>query len=344
MSSGSTTDSDADSGAVARTAKRYAGQWHYRPSERIATSPVFQWPPKLQAALRWFMARWLVLGENLIIAILSTVTWLYFHPPMEQIKTFALDWFALMYLRNFILITVVAGGLHLLLHVRRTQGNRLRFDLRDFATRARAFTFDHQVRDNMFWTLGSGVFFWTSYEAVMLWAMANGYAPMLSFQEHPVWFIGLLLLTPLWISFHFYFVHRALHWPPLYKLAHALHHRNTNVGPWSGLSMHPVEHLLWMSSVLIHWLVAAHPIHIVFHMQHQALTAATSHAGFEGLLIKDRRALALGNFHHQLHHRYFECNYGNLEVPWDKCFGSFHDGTEAAHSAFVRRRRHRARN
>ena len=103
--------------------------------------------------------------------------------------------------------------------------------------------------------------------------------------------------------------------------------------------MHPVEHLLFFSSILIHWILSAHPIHILFHMQHQALTAVTSHAGFEALLVKDRNALALGNFHHQMHHRYFECNYGNLEVPWDKVFGSFHDGTEQSHEQFVKRRR-----
>jgi lathosterol oxidase len=32
---------------------------------------------------------------------------------------------------------------------------------------------------------------------------------------------------------------------------------------------------------------------------------------------------------HQLHHRYFDCNYGSNETPWDKIFGSFHDGTGA---------------
>jgi sterol desaturase/sphingolipid hydroxylase (fatty acid hydroxylase superfamily) len=31
-----------------------------------------------------------------------------------------------------------------------------------------------------------------------------------------------------------------------------------------------------------------------------------------------------------LHHRYFECNYGTAEMPWDRWFGSFHDGSEAA--------------
>jgi sterol desaturase/sphingolipid hydroxylase (fatty acid hydroxylase superfamily) len=191
----------------------------------------------------------------------------------------------------------------------------------------------------MFWTLASGVAFWTAYEVLMLWAMANGYAPILSWVDNPLSFILLIFLTPVWISFHFYWIHRWLHWPPLYKLAHALHHRNTNVGPWSGLSMHPVEHLLFFSSVLVHWIVAAHPIHILFHMQHQALTAATSHTGFEGLLVKDKNRLALGTFHHQMHHRYFECNYGNLEMPWDSWFGSFHDGTEESHEHFKERRR-----
>jgi lathosterol oxidase len=58
-----------------------------------------------------------------------------------------------------------------------------------------------------------------------------------------------------------------------------------------------------------------------------ALLAITTHTGFEGVLFRNKKRLHLGMFHHQIHHRYFECNYGNLDVPWDKLFGSFHDGT-----------------
>jgi sterol desaturase/sphingolipid hydroxylase (fatty acid hydroxylase superfamily) len=47
-------------------------------------------------------------------------------------------------------------------------------------------------------------------------------------------------------------------------------------------------------------------------------------------MIKDRKRLNAGDFFHQLHHRYFECNYGTAEMPWDKVFGSFHDGSEEA--------------
>lgn len=330
---------DTQTGSNRSSSSRFAQQWNYRPAEPIATSPLFHWPLDTTQIARWFAARWLVLGENLIIAALAFLSWFFFQPSLEETRNLEFGWFAQMFVRNAVLIIVVAGGLHWLLHSRKIQGDTLKFDPRALNASGRRFTLNTQLRDNVFWTLSSGVFFWTTFEALMLWAMANGYAPILPWTQNPFWFIALFFLTPLWISFHFYWVHRALHWPALYKLAHSLHHRNTNVGPWSGLSMHPLEHLLFFSSVLIHWIVAAHPIHILFHMQHQALTAVTSHAGFEALLVKDRSTVALGNFHHQMHHRYFECNYGNLEVPWDKLFGSFHDGSEESHDQFTRRRR-----
>lgn len=323
---------------------RFARQWHYRPTVPILTSPLFQWPPQPRQMGRWFADRWFTFGENLIIVALAVLVWHVFEKPLAGLQTFEAKWFGLVFVRNAVLMTIVAGGLHLLLYIRRSQGKELKFDPRDFVHKGKVFTFNNQVLDNMFWTLGSGVFFWTVYECLMLWAMANGYSPVLHWADNPVWFVLLFLLTPMWISFHFYWIHRLLHWPPLYKLAHALHHRNTNIGPWSGFSMHPIEHILFLSSVLIHWIVAAHPIHILFHLQHQALTAATSHTGFDALLVKNKKSIELGNFHHQMHHRYFDCNYGNLEIPWDKVFNSYHDGTELSHSRFLEKRRSRLGN
>jgi len=317
----------------------FARQWHYRPDVPIQVSPFFTWPLSPRRMLRWVTDRWLALAENAILAVLATFCWFFLQPPFEQTRTLAVDWIAAVYLRNLVLMILVAGGLHLYFYSWKRQGRDRKFDARDLKANSRSFTFGSQTLDNMLWTLASGVTVWTAYEVLMLWVMANGYAPLLSAVDNPLLFAVLLFLTPVWISFHFYWIHRWLHWPPLYKAAHALHHRNTNVGPWSGLSMHPIEHLLFFSSVLIHALIAAHPIHILFHMQHQALTAATSHTGFEGLLVADKNRLALGTFHHQMHHRYFECNYGNLEMPWDRWFGSFHDGTETAHEKMKTRRR-----
>ena len=47
----------------------------------------------------------------------------------------------------------------------------------------------------------------------------------------------------------------------------------------------------------------------------------------------------MGDFFHQLHHRYFECNYGELTSPLDKWFGSFHDGTQKTHDKLFKSNR-----
>ncbi len=317
--------------AAAAKAKPRRSHWAHRPPLPIGVSPVFRWPPDPVAIVRWFWRSWFPASEKLIILGFAAASWALLPPP-ERAAEIGAGWIAWIWLRNLGLMTLVAGGLHLWLYTFRRQGDDLRYDSRDLIASHRAFTFGSQVGDNMFWTLASGVTVWTAYEALMIWALANGYAPLLAWDDNPVWFVLLFFLLPVWETVWFYWIHRLLHWPPLYRVAHAVHHRNSNVGPWSGLSMHPIEHVLYLGSVMIHWVVAAHPVHILFHLQYFTLSAATTHAGFAGLSAGGRNRLPLGTFHHQLHHRYFECNYGGLEIPWDKWFGTFHDGTPESHA------------
>ena len=60
------------------------------------------------------------------------------------------------------------------------------------------------MKDNMFWTLVSGVAVWTFYEGLMLWALANGYAPSLDTSTQWPWLILLVLLIPVWETTHFF--------------------------------------------------------------------------------------------------------------------------------------------
>jgi len=315
-------------------------EWNYTPDLPLGVSPLWQWPPKPLAVLRWYWDGWFLITVNLIILGLSIASWVWFSPSLETAQTLAFSWILQIILRNLALLVTVAGGLHLYFYTFRNQGNDLKYDAREFAKKGRMFTLNNQVLDNIFWSCTSGVLVWSAYEVLMFWCFANGYLSLLSWETNPIWFVAIFFLIPIWESFYFYWIHRWLHWPPLYRVAHALHHRNTNVGPWSGLSMHPIEHIIYFGSVLIHWVIASHPLHMMFHLQFYALSAVTTHTGFEELFIKNKKRLRLGMFHHQMHHRYFECNYGNLDVPWDILFGSFHDGTPEAKE----RMRHRLKN
>lgn len=302
--------------------------WHHTPDQPVALSPFFDWPPSISRNINWLRRTWISISIRTVILFLAIFTWLFLQPEIDRATVFRFDWIAEIYLRNLGFMLTVAGGLHLWLYRYRKQGNDERFDSRELSESSR-YTFGNQVHDNVFWTLASGVTIWTAFEVVTFWGYANGYVSNLLWGENPVWFILIFLLQPIWGSFHFYWIHRALHRPPLYRIAHSLHHRNINIGPWSGMSMHPIEHLLYLSSGMIHWIVASHPVHFLFHMQMKALEAATSHAGYQRLLISDKVSFDLGDFFHHLHHRFFECNYGTLEMPWDRWFGTFHSGTEA---------------
>lgn len=313
--------------------------WNHLPANLpIQTSPMFQWPPRPIAALRWWLVSWFLISEKLVIAMTALACWQWLQPPLEQAVTLSWTWILPMYARNLVLMTAVAGVLHLFFYSFTAQGKQLRYDARPLKEAGKQFTLGGQIKDNLFWTLASGVTVWTAYEVLLIWAMANGYAPVLAWSDNPVWFIALFWLIPIWESFWFYWIHRLLHVPFFYRHVHAIHHRNVNVGPWSGLSMHPVEHVIFLGSCLIHFLVPSNPVHVLYHLQFSCLTAATTHSGFEGLLVKNKNRLKLGTFHHQMHHRYFECNYGSLEVPWDKVFGSFHDGTVGSDEKIRRRR------
>ena len=102
----------------------------------------------------------------------------------------------------------------------------------------------------MFHSVVSGCTIWTSYEVITMWAFANDFLPFLSWEASPFLFVALFLVIPIFRDAHFYLVHRILHFKFLYKHVHALHHKNIDIGPWSGLAMHPIEHLLYFSGVL----------------------------------------------------------------------------------------------
>ena len=60
-----------------------------------------------------------------------------------------------------------------------------------------------------------------------------------------------VLLVPLWRDLHSYIAHRFVHIRAVYRFVHSLHHRNADPEPFSGLTMHPVEHLYYFSNALV---------------------------------------------------------------------------------------------
>ena len=154
---------------------------------------------------------------------------------------------------------------------------------------------------------------------------------MVSWEIYPIYCAVLFFLIPTIRDIHFYLTHRLLHWAPLYRIAHSVHHRNTNPGPWSGMSMHPIEHIIYFSGILIHWIIPSHPLIAMWHIFHAAIAPHAGHAGYDKMVFKNGKWIDIGAYDHYLHHKYFECNYGggNFGIL-DKWFGTLHDGSDEA--------------
>ena len=201
--------------------------WEHVLDVPIKVPPFFSWAPKPAEMWQWLSARWLRLSGNVIVLGICLAVWTFAQPALEQVETLSLGWIAQIWLRNLVLMFVVAGSLHWFFFMRKGQGKRLKLDPRNLAAKGKQFNFGGQVKDKMLWSLTSDVGFWTAYVVLM---------------------------------------------------------------------------------------------------------------------FKERKALALSTFHHQMHHRYFEVNDGNLEMQRDKWFGTFHDGTPEAHVAMKDRRQMRGKS
>ena len=120
------------------------------------------------------------------------------------------------------------------------------------------------------------------------------------------------VLVALWADLHFYVVHRVLHQiPRLYKMVHKVHHRSINTDPWSGLSMHPVEHVLYFSAALLVLVLPSTPFWVTNLLCVSLIIyPVPAHIGYWPF-----------EKHHWEHHTEFNYNYGS-SMLWDVVLGT----------------------
>jgi len=170
----------------------------------------------------------------------------------------------------------------------------------------------------------------SAFQCVIMHLWASGRIPYYTdFWAYPAWSVGQLLFVTYWREFHFYWCHRFMHpwWNRkyglkdgdvgafLYRWVHSLHHKSYNPGPWSGLSMHPIEHTIYYTTTLLCLFFPLHPLHFLYAKFHADIAPIGGHDGHAN-------PGGNGDFHY-LHHAKFECNYGVPLVDFDKLFGTW---------------------
>lgn len=272
--------------------------------ETTANAPSFR---------NYVTGNFVVNSPNLVWLMIALCDYFIFPYDLEAAKVWSLHWVGFRLFANFVIAFGFAGFWHVTLYL-------LEWGTRPFNPRRQYKV--SKVLHNM-WYNALGVLQWTAWEAMYMHCCATGRLPYVSDADSfgSIWglvqFVAIFFWVPLFRDFHFYFAHRFIHTKFLYKYVHSLHHRNTDVEPFAGLCMHPVEHLYYFSCAGLCFIIKASPFAFMWNGVHLMISPAAAHSGFEDNWQSDQ--------YHYLHHRFFECNYSSPAVPYDIWFGTFRD-------------------
>ncbi len=129
---------------------------------------------------------------------------------------------------------------------------------------------------------------------------------------------------------YFYFMHRMMHHPKLYRKIHLVHHKSTNPSPWTAYAFHPIEGVL--EALILPLIAFTLPVHIssfgLFFL-FQIFYNVYGHLGFE-LYPKGFHKTIIGKWintsvAHNLHHKKFNGNYGLYFLFWDRMLGTIRE-------------------
>jgi Delta7-sterol 5-desaturase len=144
----------------------------------------------------------------------------------------------------------------------------------------------------------------------------------------PLWWLPLSLFLCLFAhDTWFYWTHRWMHDPRIFRAAHAVHHASRPPTAWAAMSFHPWEALT--GAFVVPLLVFVIPVHVAvlgLVLATMTLMGVTNHMGWEMFpraLVHSR----LGGWlitasHHQRHHENYTCNYGLYFRIWDRLCGT----------------------
>ncbi len=142
-----------------------------------------------------------------------------------------------------------------------------------------------------------------------------------------IYFLVSILLAIIIHDAYFYWTHRGMHHPRIYKYVHKVHHQSTNPSPWAAYSFHPLEALIQAGFYPILLIcIPLHPLAMFIFMVFMISRNVLAHLGFEifpvGLMKSKWLNWHTTPTHHNLHHRYFHHNYGFYFTWWDNLMGT----------------------
>jgi len=139
-----------------------------------------------------------------------------------------------------------------------------------------------------------------------------------------LWYLPVSLVISMLIhETYYYWLHRWMHQPEIFRLLHKVHHDSNTTSAWTAFSFHPLEGLL--QAIILPLTIVILPMHVyvlLFQLTIMTFSSVINHleietypAGFHKHFIGK---WIIGATHHSLHHKQFKYNFGLYFTFWDK--------------------------
>ena len=158
---------------------------------------------------------------------------------------------------------------------------------------------------------------------VVLWQ--HGYTKIYeSLSLYGWWYLPVsLIIFMLLHETYYYWFHRWMHNPKIFRIVHKVHHDSNITSPFTAFSFHPLEGLI--QAVFMPVILMILPMHyyiIIIQLILMTFSSVINHLDIEiypsSFLLRYPGRWLIGATHHSLHHRQFKYNYGLYFTFWDK--------------------------
>lgn len=157
-------------------------------------------------------------------------------------------------------------------------------------------------------------------------------------KKHTTWYSDINQHSKLyfWLAFplmllmhdtYFYWMHRLMHHPKIFKVLHLVHHQSVNPSPWAAFAFHPLEAVIEIGILVVYlFTIPVMKVHLFFFFLFMMVYNVYGHLGWE-LYPKNFHCTWIGKWvntsiNHNQHHQYFKGNYGLYFLFWDRLLGT----------------------
>lgn len=185
-----------------------------------------------------------------------------------------------------------------------------------------------QLKKEVIWSIRSSAIF-ALVGSLTYWLWEKGVTAIyLDVDLYGYWYLPLSLLLAMLIhETYYYWVHRWMHDPRVFRRVHKVHHDSLTPTPWTAFSFHPWESLI--EALILPAILLIIPMHLYvlgFYLLLMTVSSVINHLGIEIFSASFRNSWPgrqlINATHHHYHHEEFVTNYGLYFTFWDKWMGT----------------------